>query len=111
MREIPLLFTGASSLTSVAIPIAKAFSARVITSVLSDEIAEKIVSLGADVVINSAKHEVSEVLKQEELNGTPVNMSMDCLWGNPWRKLALYGRRRILVKLFRLLRAQRQRLC
>lgn len=72
---------GASGLASVAIPMAKAFGARVITSVLSDEIAEKIVSLGADVVINSAKHEVSEVLKQEELNGTPVNMSMDCLCG------------------------------
>ena len=72
---------GASGLASVAIPMAKAFGARVITSVLSDEIAEKIVLLGADVVINSAKHEVSEVLKQEELNGTPVNMSMDCLCG------------------------------
>ncbi len=72
---------GASGLASVAIPMAKAFGARVITSVLSDEIAEKIVLLGADVVINSAKNEVSEVLKQEELNGTPVNMSMDCLCG------------------------------
>ena len=72
---------GASSLASVAIPMAKAFGARVITSVLSDEIAEKIVPLGADVIINSAKQDVSEVLKQEELNGTPVNMSMDCLCG------------------------------
>ena len=33
---------GASGLASVAIPMAKAFGARVITSVLSDEIAEKI---------------------------------------------------------------------
>lgn len=81
---------GASGLASVAIPMAKAFGARVITSVLSDEIAEKIVSLGADVVINSAKHEVSEVLKQEELNGTPVNMSMDCLCGETLGKSLPY---------------------
>jgi NADPH:quinone reductase-like Zn-dependent oxidoreductase len=72
---------GASGLASVAIPMAKAFGARVITSVLSDEIAEKIAPLGADVVINSANQDVSEILKQEELNGTPVNMSMDCLCG------------------------------
>ena len=44
---------GASGLASVAIPMAKAFGARVITSVLSDEIAEKIRPLGADVIINS----------------------------------------------------------
>ncbi len=72
---------GASGLASVAIPMAKAFGARVITSVLSDEIAEKIALLGADVIINSAKQDVSEILKQQELNGTPVNMSMDCLCG------------------------------
>lgn len=72
---------GASGLASVAIPMAKAFGARVITSVLSDEIAEKIKPLGADVIINSTKEDTSEVLRQEEANGHPVNMSMDCLCG------------------------------
>ena len=72
---------GASGLASVAIPMAKAFGARVITSVLSDEIAEKIKPLGADVIINSTNQDVSEVLKQEETDGHPVNMSMDCLCG------------------------------
>lgn len=72
---------GASGLASVAIPMAKAFGARVITSVLTDEIAEKIKPLGADLIINSSKEDVSEVLKQEEVNGHPVNMSMDCLSG------------------------------
>ena len=81
---------GASGLASVAIPMAKAFGARVITSVLSDEIAEKIVSLGADVVIISTKQDVSEFLKQEELNGTPVNMSMDCLCGETLGKSLPY---------------------
>ena len=72
---------GASGLASVAIPMAKAFGARVITSVLSDEIAEKIKPLGADVIINSNKQSVAEILKTEEENGTPVNVSMDCLSG------------------------------
>ena len=72
---------GASGLASVAIPMAKAFGARVITSVLNDEIAEKIKPLGADVIINSTKENVEEILKREEENGTPVNVSMDCLCG------------------------------
>lgn len=72
---------GASGLASVAIPMAKAFGARVITSVLSDEIAEKIKPLGADVIINSNTQSVEEILKAEEENGTPVNVSMDCLSG------------------------------
>ncbi len=72
---------GASGLASVAIPMAKAFGARVITSVLSDEIAEKIRPLGADVVINSVTQSVEEVLRAEEERGTPVNVSMDCLSG------------------------------
>ncbi len=72
---------GASGLASVAIPMAKAFGARVITSVLSDEKAEKIKNLGADIIINSSKQSVSEILKAEEENGRPVNMAMDCLCG------------------------------
>ena len=72
---------GASGLASVAIPMAKAFGARVITSVLSDEIAQKIERLGADIIINSSKQDTAEVLKTEEENGRPVNVSMDCLCG------------------------------
>ena len=67
---------GASGLASVAIPMAKAFGARVITSVLSDEIAEKIRNLGADIIINSVTQDVAAVLAQEEKNGTPVSVSM-----------------------------------
>lgn len=59
-------------LASVAIPMAKAFGARVITSVLTDEIAEKIKPLGADVIINSQKENVAEILKMEEENGHPI---------------------------------------
>ena len=61
--------------------MAKAFGARVITSVLSDEIADKIKNLGADVIINSSKQDTSEILSTEADNGYPVNVSMDCLSG------------------------------
>ena len=81
---------GASGLASVAIPMAKAFGARVITSVLSDEIAEKIKPLGADVIINSTTQDVSEILKNEEANGHPVNLSMDCLCGETLGKSLPY---------------------
>ena len=81
---------GASGLASVAIPMAKAFGARVVTSVLSDEIAEKIKPLGADVIINSTTQCVEEILKQEEENGTPVAVSMDCLSGETLGKSLPY---------------------
>ena len=81
---------GASGLASVAIPMAKAFGARVITSVLSDEIAEKIKNLGADVIINSSTQSVEDILAQEEQNGTPVNVSMDCLSGETLGKSLPY---------------------
>lgn len=81
---------GASGLASVAIPMAKALGARVITSVLSDEIAKKIENLGADLIINSTTQSVEEVLKAEEENGTPVNVSMDCLCGETLGKSLPY---------------------
>ena len=81
---------GASGLASVAIPMAKAFGARVITSVLSDEIAEKIKPLGADVIINSTAQCVEEILAREETNGTPVAVSMDCLSGETLGKSLPY---------------------
>lgn len=81
---------GASGLASVAIPMAKAFGARVITSVLSDEIAQKITNLGADVIINSTKQDVSEIIKKEEDDGHPVHTVMDCLCGETLGKCIPY---------------------
>ena len=72
---------GASGLASVAIPMAKMFGIRVITSVLSDELAEKIKPLGADVVINSTTQNVADILKEEAEAGHPLNAAMDCLCG------------------------------
>lgn len=72
---------GASGLASVAIPMAKAFGAKVITSVLSPEIANQIKNLGADIIIDTSSQNVEDVLEAEEKNGTPVSVSMDCLSG------------------------------
>lgn len=54
------------------------------------EIAEKIKPLGADVVINSSKADVAEILAQEEQKGTPVSVSMDCLCGETLGKSLPY---------------------
>lgn len=81
---------GASGLASVAIPMAKAFGARVITSVLSEEIASRIADLGADRILISTKEDVAAALAEEEQNGTPVAVSMDCLSGETLGKSLPY---------------------
>lgn len=72
---------GASGLASVGIPMAKAFGAYVITSVLTDEIAEKIAPLRADRVIVSSREDTAEVIQEEAENGHPVDVAIDCLAG------------------------------
>ena len=81
---------GASGLASAAIPMAKAFGARVVTSVLSEEIAERIRPLGADRIINLAAEDTAEVLKAEEEAGRPIHVSMDCLSGETLGKSLPY---------------------
>ncbi len=76
-----LMHAGASGLASVIIPMAKAFGIRVITSVLSDEIAENIKHLGADIVVNTSKENIVEVLKRELAAGRGVDVAIDCLGG------------------------------
>jgi putative PIG3 family NAD(P)H quinone oxidoreductase len=74
-----LMHAGASGLASVIIPMAKAFGLRVITSVISDEKAKEIAHLGADVIVNTKKEEMSEVLRREAEAGHPLNIAIDCL--------------------------------
>lgn len=76
-----LMNAGASGLASVIIPMAKAFGVRVITTVLSDEIAQSIQHLNADVVVNTTKESIVEVLKQQLEEGHPVDVAIDCLGG------------------------------
>jgi NADPH2:quinone reductase len=50
--------------------------------VLSDEIAEKIKPLGADLVVNTRKENIADVLKAQLEAGTPVDIAIDCLGGS-----------------------------
>lgn len=95
-----LMNAGASGLASVTIPMAKAFGARVITTVLSDEIAESIKHLNADIVVNTSKTDISEVLKKELAGGKGVDVAIDCLGGEIMGKCIHYlthGARWIMI--------------
>ena len=95
-----LMNAGASGLASVIIPMAKAFGVRVITTVLSDEIAEKITHLGADRVVVTTKEDISLVLKEELEAGHSVDVAIDCLGGEIMGKCIHYlthGARWIMI--------------
>ncbi len=74
-----LMQAGASGLASVIIPMAKTFGLRVITTVYKEELVETISHLGADIVVDTSKEKLSEVLKREAENGHPLNIAIDCL--------------------------------
>ena len=95
-----LMNAGASGLASVIIPMAKAFGIRVITTVLSDKIADSIAHLNADRVVVTTKEDISEVLKEELENGHPVDVAIDCLGGEIMGKCIHYlkhGARWIMI--------------
>lgn len=77
-----LVTAGASGLASVLIPIAKAFGARVLTTVLNDEQENAISHLKVDYIVNSSKEKLSDVMKRELEKGTPVDITVDCLGGD-----------------------------
>lgn len=95
-----LMNAGASGLASVIIPMAKAFGVRVITTVLTKEIAENIKHLGADRVVATNEEDIVEVLKEELANGHPVDVAIDCLGGEIMGKCIHYlkhGARWIMI--------------
>ena len=95
-----LMNAGASGLASVIIPMAKAFGIRVITTVLSDEIAQSIKHLNADIVVNTNKQDIVEVLKEQLAEGHPVDVAIDCLGGEVMGKCLPYlkhGARWIMI--------------
>ena len=95
-----LMNAGASGLASVIIPMAKAFGVRVITTVLSDEIAESIRHLNADRVVVTTKEDISLVLKEELEAGHSVDVAIDCLGGEIMGKCIHYlthGARWIMI--------------
>ena len=95
-----LMNAGASGLASVIIPMAKAFGVRVITTVLTDEIAKSITHLGADRVVVTAKEDISAVLREELEAGHSVDVAIDCLGGEIMGKCIHYlthGARWIMI--------------
>lgn len=88
-----LMNAGASGLASVVIPMAKAFGVRVITTVLSDEIAKSIKHLNADVIINTTKQSIADELKKQLDEGHPVDVAIDCLGGDVQGKCLPYMQR------------------
>ena len=95
-----LMNAGASGLASVIIPMAKAFGIRVITTVLTDEIANNIKHLKADRVVVTTKEDIAQVLKEELENGHPVDVAIDCLGGEIMGKCIHYlkhGARWIMI--------------
>lgn len=95
-----LMNAGASGLASVIIPMAKAFGVRVITTVLTQEIAKNIKHLKADRVVVTTKEDIAEVLKEELENGHPVDVAIDCLGGEIMGKCIHYlkhGARWIMI--------------
>ncbi len=95
-----LMNAGASGLASVIIPMAKAFGVRVITTVLTDEIAQNIKHLNADRVVVTTKEDISMVLKEELENGHSVDVAIDCLGGEIMGKCIHYlthGARWIMI--------------
>lgn len=95
-----LMNAGASGLASVIIPMAKAFGVRVITTVLTEEIADSIKHLNADRVVVTTKEDISEALKEELEKGTSVDVAIDCLGGEIMGKCIHYlthGARWIMI--------------
>jgi NADPH2:quinone reductase len=95
-----LMNAGASGLASVIIPMARAFGVRVITTVLTDEIAKSITHLGADRVVVTSREDISLVLKEELEAGHSVDVAIDCLGGEIMGKCIHYlthGARWIMI--------------
>ena len=95
-----LMNAGASGLASVIIPMARAFGVRVITTVLTDEIAKSITHLGAERVVVTTREDISQVLKDELEEGHSVDVAIDCLGGEIMGKCIHYlthGARWIMI--------------
>lgn len=78
-NETLLMQAGASGLASAVIPMAKAYGARVITTVLNEELAKSISYLNADVVVDTSKQSLPDVMKAELEAGHGVDVVVDCL--------------------------------
>ena len=88
--ETLLMNAGASGLASAVIPMAKAFGLRVLTTVRGAEKVKLVGYLHADRVIDTTAEDIAAVLREEEQNGHPVNLAIDCLGGDQLGKCLPY---------------------
>ena len=96
-----LLITGGNSgLASVTVRMAKAFGLRVITTVRGPEKAKAIENLGADIVVDTTRESLVDVLKTQLDQGHGVDVAIDCLGGERMGKCIHYlkhGARWIMI--------------
>lgn len=85
-----LVTGGNSGLASVIIPMANAFGMRTLTTVRSPEKARAISHLHADRVIDTSSEDLVRALKQEEDEGHPVAVAIDCIGGEIMGKCLLH---------------------
>lgn len=79
--DVFLMNAGASGLASVVIPMAKAFGAYVITTIIDENKRETVAKTGADLIVNTKTESIVEVLKRFEAEDRPVALAIDCLGG------------------------------
>ena len=96
--ETVLIQAGASGLGIAAIQLVKALGGKVMTTVSTEEKADFVRSLGADIVVNRTVDDLASTMEQH-----PVNLALDCISGpNLGRcieKMALGGRWIVIATL------------
>ena len=79
--NVVLVHAGASGLASVVIPMAKAFGAFVITTIIDEKKRAIVAKTGADLIVNTKNEDLVEVLRSFDEKRKPVNLAIDCLGG------------------------------
>lgn len=90
-NETYLVFAGASGVGIASTQIAKAYGAKVIATVRSDEKKEELKKFGADIIVNTKKEDIEKIFSEND-----VNLVIDCVGGENMGKcfalMARYGR-------------------
>ena len=79
--DVFLMHAGASGLASVVIPMAKAFGAYVVTTIIDGDKRAIVAKTGADRIVNTKTEDIVKVLTELDEAGTPVSLAIDCLGG------------------------------
>lgn len=80
--ETLLMHAATSGLAGAVIPMAKAYGARVITTIRRESARAYAETLGADLVVNTSKNDIAAVLQTEAEEKRGVDIALDCLGGD-----------------------------